>query len=199
MDGGSCHGILFRIRSVHHLASDRIPDFGAVVAAPVLVANLVSFASSWLWGGLADRIGRRGTCVIVTGIGCIVAPCYLLTRDINWIIVGFIVQGFFAGTIVTLAPAYLTERFPTAVRSTAAGFCYHVGIGFGALVPVGVSYFAIEGHMGFALPLLVATWFGSANLLAALVFGPETKGKVFVPDLMEEVPAPRAFTAAEAV
>jgi hypothetical protein len=53
--------------------------------------------------------------------------------------------------------------------------------------------------MGFALPLLIATWFGSANLLAALAFGPETKGKVFVPDLMDEAPAPSAITAAEAV
>ena len=158
----------------------------ALIATPVLLANLVSFAACWVWGGLADRIGRRGTCVIVTAIGCIVAPCYLLTRDINWIIGGFVVQGAFSGTIVTLAPAYLTERFPTGVRSTAAGFCYHVGIVFGALVPVGVSYLAIEGHMGFAMPLLIATWFGSANLLAALLFGPETKGKVFVPDLIEE-------------
>jgi MFS transporter, SHS family, lactate transporter len=158
----------------------------ALIATPVLLANLVSFAACWIWGDLADRIGRRGTCVIVTVIGCIVAPCYLLTRDVTWIIGGFIVQGFFAGTIVTLAPAYLTERFPTSVRSTAAGFCYHVGIVFGAFVPVGASYLAIEGHMGFAMPLLIATWFGSANLLAALVFGPETRGKVFVPDLMEE-------------
>jgi len=112
----------------------------AAVATPVLIANLVSFVSAWLWGGLADRIGRRGACVINTATCCIVAPLYLLTRDIGWIIGGFIVQGFFGGTIVTLAPAYLTERFPTSVRSTAAGFCYHVGIVFGAFVPVGISY-----------------------------------------------------------
>src|SRR5207237_3308720 len=115
--------------------------------------------------------------------------CYLLTRDINWIIGGFIVQGFFAGTIVTLAPAYLTERFPTAVRSTAAGFCYHIGIMFGAFVPVGVSYLAIEGQMGFAVPLLIATWFGCAKLLAAVMLGPETTGNVFVPDLAVDVVA----------
>ena len=158
----------------------RIP--AAVVATPVLLANLIGFGSCWIWGGLADRIGRRGACTIVTTIGCVVAPGYLLTRDITWIVGGFIVQGFFAGSIVTLAPAYLTERFPTSVRSTAAGFCYHTGIVFGAFVPVVVSYLAVERHMGFALPLLFTTWFGSANLMAALLFSPETKGTVFVAD-----------------
>ena len=24
-------------------------------------------------------------------------------------------------------PSYLTERFPTEIRGTATGFCYHVG------------------------------------------------------------------------
>ena len=47
------------------------------------------------------------------------------------------------------------------------------------------------------MPLLIATWFGSANLLAALLFGPETKGKVFVPDVIgETAPAVRLAEAA---
>lgn len=171
-----------------------------VIATPVLLANVASFASCWVWGALADRIGRRGTCVIVTLIGCIVAPCYLLTRDINWIIAGFIAQGAFAGSIVALATPYLTERFPTGVRSTATGFCYHTGIVFGAFVPAGISWLAVEWHMGFALPLLIATWFGSANVLASLVFSPETKGKVFVPDVMETLtPTAPGLLAGEAV
>jgi hypothetical protein len=38
--------------------------------------------------------------------------------------------------------------------------------------------------MGFAVPMLVATLTGCATLIAALVVSPETKGKVFVSELV---------------
>jgi SHS family lactate transporter-like MFS transporter len=163
----------------------------AAIATPILLANLAGFASCWFWGGLADGIGRRGACIIQAMTACIVAPIYLLTNDLTWIIAGFVIQGFFGGTVPALTPAYLTERFPTEVRSTASGFCYHVGIIFGGLVPVAISYLAIEQHIGFAIPILIATWAGSATIIAALLFSPETKGKVFVADVMtHEEPRP---------
>lgn len=83
-----------------------------------------------------------------------------------------------------MASAYLTERFPTEVRSTAIGFCYHAGLVLGGSVPVVLSFLAVERHWGFALPMLVATWAGCASAIAALLINPETKGKVFVSDLM---------------
>ena len=100
---------------------------------------------------------------------------------------GFVVQGFFGGTLPCLGSAYLSERFPTEVRSTAIGFCYHVGAVFGGLVPVIVSYLALERHMGFAMPMLITTWAGSASVIASLLISPETKGKVFMSDLMSDV------------
>jgi hypothetical protein len=42
----------------------------------------------------------------------------------------------------------LFERtFPTEVRSTASGFCYHIGTVFGGLVPPIISYSAVEQHL----------------------------------------------------
>ena len=79
----------------------------------------------------------------------------------------------------------MTERFPTEVRSTAIGFCYHFGAVIGSFVPPAISYFAVEQHMGFAMPMLIGTWTGSASVIGALLISPETKGKVFVSDLMK--------------
>jgi len=156
-----------------------------VVATPVLLSNLAVFGAAWAWGATADRIGRRPTLIIQALTGCVVAPLYLLTGDLTLILVGFVAQGFFGGSVPVWAPAYMTERFPTEVRATASAFCYHFGLIFGALVPPVASYFAVEHHMGFALPMLIGYLLGAASLISALLLSPETKGKVFVADLMK--------------
>jgi SHS family lactate transporter-like MFS transporter len=57
-----------------------------------------------------------------------VAPLYLLTTDYTMIVVFFTLQGWFGGgDMHTQSPHYLSERFPTEVRATAPGFCYHQG------------------------------------------------------------------------
>ena len=105
--------------------------------------------------------------------------------DIDPFIAGVVVQGFFGATLPDMASAYLTERFPTEVRSTAIGFCYHVGAIFGSLVPPAISYFAVEQEMGFGVPMLIGTVAGAVSVVLALLISPETKGKVFVAELMK--------------
>jgi hypothetical protein len=39
--------------------------------------------------------------------------------------------------------------------------------------------------VGFALPMLIGTLTGSASVIIALLISPETKGKVFSPELMK--------------
>ena len=56
---------------------------------------------------------------------------------------------------------------------------------FAGLVPPLISYFAIERHMGFAVPMLIGTLAGAANVIVAVLIGPETKGKILVAELMK--------------
>jgi SHS family lactate transporter-like MFS transporter len=154
----------------------------AVVATPILLANLATFAIAGFWGSIADNVGRRGTIITQAVIACVVAPTYLLTSDRAWIMSGFVVQGLFGGALICLQPT-LTERFPTEVRSTASGFCYHLGAIFGGVVPPVISYFAVEQQMGFSVPMLIGTIVGTASVALALLISPETKGKVFVAEL----------------
>jgi len=81
-------------------------------------------------------------------------------------------------------PAYLNERFPTEIRATAAGFCLHQGAIFGGLMPPVVTYIATTYQIGFAIPMLIGALIGAACWTLGLVFGPETKGKVLVADLV---------------
>ena len=112
-----------------------------------------------------------------------VTPVYLLSTDPFWIILGFVTQGFFAGAIYGQNPSYLAERFPTEVRSTASGFCYHQGAIWGGFVAPILTYFAINTGVGFAYPMLIGTMGGLVSFILALSVGPETKGKALVADI----------------
>jgi SHS family lactate transporter-like MFS transporter len=156
----------------------------ALVATPVALANLAAFLAQGFWGWFADRFGRRWSMIIPAAIAILVAPLYLLTADFTWIAVGFVLQGFFGQAIYGQNPAYLSERFPTEVRATASAFCYHQGAIFGGFVPLVLTWFASHYGLGFAIPMLIGTCVGAASFVIALLLGPETKGKILVPDLV---------------
>ena len=156
----------------------------ALVATPIVLANFVAFLASGFWGWIADRIGRRWSMIIPATIGIFVAPLYLLTTSFTWIAVGFVVQGLFAGAIYGQNPSYLCERFPTEVRGTASGFCYHQGAIWGGFVAPILTVLAVDHHMGFGIPMLIGTVVGCVSFVIALLLGPETKGKLLVPDLV---------------
>jgi SHS family lactate transporter-like MFS transporter len=47
-----------------------------------------------------------------------------------------------------------------------------------------LTWFAVHYEVGFAIPMMIGTCVAAASFALALVFGPETKGKVMVPDLI---------------
>ncbi len=156
----------------------------AQVAVPIAIANFLAFLASGFWGWTADHIGRRWSMIIPGIITMFVAPLYLLTDNLTLIIAGFVLQGLFGDALYGQNPSYLSERFPTEVRATASAFCYHQGAIFGGLVAPALTYFAINYQLGFGIPMLVGTVVGAISFVLALLVGPETKGKVLVPDLV---------------
>ena len=103
-------------------------------------------------------------------------PTYLLTSDPVWIVVGFLVQSMFAGAMYSQMPSYLTERFPTEVRATASGFCFHQAAIFGGSVAPVLTYFAIDYQLGFAIPMLIGTTFGLVSVIVALLSARRPRG-----------------------
>jgi len=156
----------------------------ALVALPIALANALFFLSSLFWGWVAEHIGRRWAIIIPGVIGIPVSLMYLLIPDYTWVVVGFALQGMFAlGGMHVHYPAYLSERFPTEVRATAAGFCYHQGAIWGGLAgPLLVGY-ATSRHIALSGPILVTTIVCLVIFVIAVFLGPETRGKELTAEL----------------
>jgi SHS family lactate transporter-like MFS transporter len=154
------------------------------VALPVLLQSLMFFISSALWGFVADRVGRRWAILLPALLTLPVTPLYLMTHDYTMIVVFFTLQGAFGGGgMHTQYPHYLAERFPTEVRATATGFCYHQGAIFGGLVGPLLAYFATSWNLGFAIPMMIGTLVGCVSIIGSILLSPETRGK----ELLAEV------------
>jgi SHS family lactate transporter-like MFS transporter len=50
-------------------------------------------------------------------------------------------------------------------------------------VPPILTYFAVQHHMGFAVPMLIGTVGGLISFVITLFFSPETRGKELVAEL----------------
>src|ERR1051326_3605814 len=155
----------------------------AAVGWPLVCFNIATFVSAFLWGAVADKIGRRWAMIIPAVIGLFVTPMYLMSTSYVWIAIGFSVQGAFAGSMYTQIPAYMNERFPTEVRATASAFCYHQGAIFGGLVPLVLTFFAVDWGLGFALPMMVTSAIAIVVYCVALLAYPDTHGQEMTADL----------------
>ncbi|WP_158932121.1 MFS transporter [Acidisphaera sp. S103] len=155
----------------------------AQVAVPVFWGNILTFAACSFWGALSERIGRRWALMIPCSIAIVLVPLYLSTTDPNWFLGLFLLTICFVAGKDALNPGWLSERFPTEVRATAAGFVYHQGAVWGAAVAPTLTYFAVNRQMGFAMPMLYATVGSLIVYVIAVYLGPETKGKVMTAEL----------------
>jgi SHS family lactate transporter-like MFS transporter len=159
----------------------------ALVATPIMLANVLVFIASSSWGIFSDKFGRRWAMIIPAVISMVIVPIYLLSTNTIVIVGGFVAIGLFAGGgMYGQIPAFLNERYPTEVRATASAFSYHVGAIAGGLVPPILAYFATDPawSLGFAIPMCIGAMFGLVNFIIALAVGPETRGVEMVPDLV---------------
>ena len=162
----------------------------AMVAMPIAMANLIAFLASGFWGYVADVFGRRWAMIIPAAIGALVTPLYLLPDSYPMVAGAFILQGAFLGAIYGQNPAYLSERFPTEVRATASGFCYHQGAIWAGFTGPVLTYFAAGQPLGFTIPMLIATTGAAIVFVITLLYSPETKGKELVSQItLGEQPA----------
>ena len=76
--------------------------------------------------------------------------------------------------------SFLTENFPTRIRSAGQGFTYNFGRGVTALNPTLIGMAAANMGLGHAIAILAA---GSYTLVLLVTFLlPETRGKTLSAD-----------------
>jgi SHS family lactate transporter-like MFS transporter len=166
-----------------HLQKD-LNTSTAAVGQLLLYSNLIGFLAMAFWGYVAERLGRRWAMIIPAAFAVPIAPMYLMTNDWTWIATGFLLQGACGGALYSQLPSYLSERFPTEVRATAAGFCYHQGAIFGGFVPPVLTYCALTYNVSFSVPMLIGTVVAASSVVVALLISPETRGKELTSELV---------------
>jgi SHS family lactate transporter-like MFS transporter len=145
---------------------------------PYLVAfNLGAICGTAIWGRISEgKLGRRGAVTITALLGVASIPLYLFVMDPRLMGLGAFTMGAFGCGIWGMAPAYVTERYPTEARGVGPGFCYHAAAAIGALMPLLIGWMDDRGvplATAMAVPIAVALSFSAALIW----FGPETRGR----------------------
>jgi MFS family permease len=128
----------------------------------------------FMFGHIADRIGRRpaffmymlGAAVMVVFYSRLTDPIYLLVAGA---VMGFFVNGMLGGY-----GALISELFPTSARATAQNVLFNVGRAIGGFGPVVVGAVASLYSFETAIALLAALYL--LDIIALWLLIPERRG-----------------------
>jgi len=131
-------------------------------------------AGIFLFGNIADRIGRRPAFFsYMFGAAIMVLIYSRLTDPIQLLIAGA-VMGFFVNGMLGGYGALISELFPTAARATAQNVLFNIGRGVGGFGPVVVGAIASAYSFETAISLLAALYV--LDILAMWLLIPERCG-----------------------
>src|SRR5262249_41824055 len=129
----------------------------------------------WVFGQLADRIGRKpmfisfqiGAMIMVFLYSRLTSPNMLL-----WVgaIMGMFVNGKLGGI-----GALISEAYPTAARATGQNVLFNIGRAVGGLGPLAVGGLAAKYSFNAAIALLASIHI--LDMIATVFLIPELKGK----------------------
>ncbi len=129
----------------------------------------------WVFGQMADRIGRKPSFLIFQVGSVISVLTYSQLTDptaMLWVgaIMGMFVNGMMGGY-----GAVMSEAYPTEARATAQNVLFNIGRAVGGFGPVVVGALAMNYSFQVAIALLAAIYV--LDMLATIFLIPELKGK----------------------
>ncbi len=128
----------------------------------------------FLFGHIADRLGRRPTFIGYMTGAAIMVVVYSQLTDPTALLVAGAVMGFFVNGMIGGYGALMSELYPTAARATAQNVLFNIGRGFGGFGPLVVGAIAAMYSFELAIALLAALYI--IDILAMLLLIPERKG-----------------------
>jgi MFS family permease len=128
----------------------------------------------FMFGNIADRIGRRPAFLTYMLGAAIMVVLYSRLTDPTYLLIAGAVMGFFVNGMLGGYGALISELFPTSARATAQNVLFNVGRAIGGFGPVVVGY--VAGLYGFetAIALLAALY--CLDILALWFLIPERRG-----------------------
>ncbi len=155
-----------------------LPSYAARLGvAPASVGLLIASYSAMqfllapLWGRVSDRIGRRPV-LLIGLIGSVASYLLFAVADsFSLLLLSRVLDGA-SGASINVAQAYLADETRRTQRARAMGI---VGASVGMGFIVGPVLGGITAGIGTAVPGLVAAAITLVNLVAAILFLPESR------------------------
>ena len=132
-------------------------------------------AGIWIFGQLADRIGRKPSFLIFQLGAVIMVLTYSQLSDPTAMLWAGAVLGMFVNGMMGGYGVVMSEAYPTEARATAQNVLFNIGRGVGGLGPVVVGAVAMAYGFQMAIALLAAIYV--LDMIATALCIPELKGK----------------------
>jgi MFS family permease len=181
-----CAAIMTGLVYMYHGSISILPtylqQFGNFEKEQVAQIMIYATASSWigmiLTGWLSQRIGRKKSMLVFVFASILVSiPLADVILDNAYgLVVYVIVYAFVISTASGPIPAYFSERFPTQIRNSAAGFSYNAGLIFGSWSPLIGLYLmsSVPKHM-IPLALGINIIIGAVIFIVPTLYSRETR------------------------
>jgi len=152
-------------------------DYGIASSAAVLLVGAIgvgSTAGRFLLGGLADRLGRPLSFLIMfVGMG-LSFVMWLFSVSL-WPLAAFaLVYGVFYGGFVALAPAVVIDYFGGRHASSLIGILY-TSVAFGTLIGPSAAGFVFDISHSYTLPILLSI---GVYVVATVILAVTSRGSI---------------------
>jgi MFS family permease len=128
----------------------------------------------WLFGQLADRIGRRPMFMTFQAGAAIMVVVYAQLATPVALLIGGAIMGIFVNGMLGGYGALMSELYPTEARATAQNVLFNLGRGVGGFGPLVVGTVSAQYTLAGAIALLAVIYVIDFIATAALI--PERRG-----------------------
>jgi MFS family permease len=152
-------------------------DHGVAPSSAVLLLGVIgvgSTAGRFFLGGIADRMGRPVSLLLMFAGMALALVTWVISVDI-WSLTAFaLLYGVFYGGWVAVLPAVVMDYFGGRHVSSIIGVLY-TSVGFGTLVGPSAAGFAFDLSHSYVLPIMASA---GANIIAAVIVAVMSKASL---------------------
>ena len=128
----------------------------------------------WVFGQLADRIGRKPSFLLFQAGAVVMVLTYSQLSDPITMLWAGALMGMFVNGMLGGYGALMSEAYPTEARATAQNVLFNIGRGVGGFGPIVVGALAASYSFQFAIAMLASIYV--IDMIATAFLIPELKG-----------------------
>ncbi|WP_413556351.1 MULTISPECIES: MFS transporter [unclassified Brenneria] len=139
------------------------------------VTILGMIAGIWIFGQIADRIGRKPSFLLFQSGALIMVLTYSQLSDPVTMLWAGALLGMFVNGMMGGYGALMSEAYPTEARATAQNVLFNIGRAVGGFGPIVIG--AVTSLYSFPVAIALLAGIYVIDILATLFLVPELKGK----------------------